>query len=172
MTISTYSPKAANRRAQLITFGLSALALIGFVTSFLLPTYGGTVQLLCLFLLVYAIFVASRFLFVSYTYSLFRNERGTVYFLIEERQGKRSSLVCQLPLSRIHAVKPIAEAKEEARGRYYTYVATMGGGRYYMVSVEGERGRAAVKIEPDDAFLAAFRECLAKKDAPPAEAEE
>ncbi len=169
MTISTHSPKPANHRAKLLTAGLMLAAIIGFVASFWIPDYGGTVQLVCLFLVVYALFVASRFLFVSYTYSLFRNERGTTYFLIEEKQGKRSSLVCQLPLSRIHGIKPFSDAKEEARGRYYTYVATMGGGEYQMLIVEGERGKAAIKIEASADFLASFQSALAAKDAPSSE---
>ena len=74
---------------------------------------------------------------------------------IEEKQGKRSSLVCQLPFHRVRAIKPLAEAKEELGGRYYTYVASMSGGAYYIVAVDGERGRVGIKIEPSAAFVAA-----------------
>lgn len=169
MTISTCSPKPTNSRAKCLTFGLSAVAVCGFFASFWLPTYGGTVQLVCLFSLVYALFVASRFLFVSYTYSLFCNERGITYFLIEEKQGKRTSLVCQLPLSRIRAVKPLSDAREQTRERYYTYVATMGGGEYQMVVAEGEKGSVGIKIEASTDFLAAFQRALAEKDAPTTE---
>ena len=161
-----YSPTPANNRARLAVALLFAAALIGFVVSFFIGGYSGTVQLVCLFLIVYALFIASRFLFVSYTYSLFTNEKGRLYFLIEEKQGKRSSLVCQLPFHRVRAIKPLAEAKEELGGRYYTYVASMSGGAYYIVAVDGERGRVGIKIEPSAAFVAAFREALAAKATP------
>lgn len=162
----SYSPRSANNRAKILVIGLLAAALIAFIASFYIPTYGGTVQLCCLFAIVYALFVASRFLFVSYTYSLYTNDRGIRYFLIEEKQGKRSSLVCQLPLSRVHAVKPLSEAGEETRGRYYTYVATMGGGDYQIVVVDGEKGRVGIKIEANTAFLTALREAIAAKETP------
>ena len=158
------SPTPANQRAKLAIALLFAAALALFVASFFVG-YGGTIQLVSLFLIVYAIFIASRFLFVSYTYSLFTNEKGTLYFLIEEKQGKRSSLVCQLPFRRVHAIKPIVEAKKELDGRYYTYVATMCGGEYYVVAVDGEKGRVGIKIEPDAAFVCAFREALLTKQS-------
>ncbi len=162
---ATYSPRPANQRAKALVATLFGASLAGFIASSRIPNYGGTVQLFCLALLVYALFVASRFLFVSYTYSIYTNDKGVTYFLIEEKQGKRSSLVCQLPFSRIRSVKPLAEAKEEMRGRYYTYVATMSGGNYYVIAVDGETGRGGIKIEADAPFLATFREALAAKQS-------
>lgn len=159
----TYSPRPANNRAKGLVVALFGAAVAGFAASFRIPDYGGIVQLFCLFLVVYALYVASRFLFVSYTYSIYKNDKGVPYFLIEEKQGKRSSLVCQLPFSRIHTVKPISESKAETSGRYYTYAATMSGGDYYIVVVDGERGRVGIKIEPDDAFLTALCETIAAK---------
>jgi hypothetical protein len=161
----TYSPRPVNQRAKGLVVLLSAAALILFVLASRIPTYGGTIQLVCLFSIVYALFVASRFLFVSYTYSIYTNEKGIPYFLIEEKQGKRSSLVCQLPLRRIREIKPLSEAKEEVRGRYYTYVATMGGGDYQIVVADGEKGRVGIKIEADATFLAAFRDALAAEES-------
>ena len=163
MTIATCSPRPANQRAKVLVIALFALALVGFAASFFLPDYGGTVQLLCLFVIVYALFVASRFLFVSYVYSIDTDEKGITRLLIEEKQGKRTSLVCHLPLRRIHAIKPFSEAKEESRDRYYTYVATMGGGNYQLVIAEGERGRVGIKIEASEEFAAALREAIAAK---------
>ena len=163
MTIASHSPRPANNRAKILVVTLFVAAILGFIVSFWIPNYGGTIQLVCLFVLVYALFVASRFLFVSYTYSLYVNDKGVTYFLIEEKQGKRSSLVCQLPLARVLGVKPFSPSAEEARGRYYTYVVTMGGGDYQMVTVEGERGKAAIKIEADAEFLAALRKALSEK---------
>ena len=159
----SYTPCAVNARAKGAVGMLSASAALGFGLSFLLGEYGGIIQLCALAAIVYALYIASRFLFVSYTYSLFKNEKGTTYFLIEEKQGKRTSLVCQLPLERIYAVKPFPEAKGEAGGRYYTYVATMSGGEYQVVLARGETGKAGIKIEADAAFLAAFQKALSEE---------
>ena len=158
----TCSPRPAHGGTKCLVIILSVLAVVGFALSALLGEYAGIVQLFCALAIVYALYVASRFLFVSYTYSLFTNEKGKTFFLIEEKQGKRASLVCQLPLHRIYSIKPQADAKAETKGRYYTYVASMWGGDYYVVAARGETGRAGIKIEPDEAFLSAFRAALAE----------
>lgn len=160
------TPRAANRRAEWLVGVLLGIGAAVFVLSFFFSEYAGMLQLVSLFVIVYALYVASRFLFVSNTYSLYTNERGERYFLIEQKQGKRPSLVCHLPLCRIRAIVPYTEAKAQTRGHYHTYVATMHGGDYQMLVVEGERGMVSIKMEADRDFVVALRAALAEKKAP------
>lgn len=162
----SYTPRAVNRRAGWAVGILLGLAAVVFALSLFFSEYGGTLQLVSLFMIVYALFLASKFLFVSNAYSLYTKENGVRFFLIEQKQGRRSTLVCQLPLYRIRSVLPFAEAKEEARGRYYTYVASMSGGNYQMLVVDGEKGSVGIKIEASPEFVAALHVALAEKQAP------
>jgi hypothetical protein len=75
-------------------------------------------------------------------------------------QGKRSSLVCRLPL---YAVMRVFSAEEEsARGKAYVYVATMHGGRYQYVAGRLDGVDVLLKLEADEAFVAALTSGVAE----------
>ncbi len=167
-----YSPKPKNRRAQILWISLLVLSLAAFFLSFLLPAYGGAVQMGGLVGVVIALFLAYKFSLSSYTYVLMPIEGKGLCFLIEQWQGRRMTLVCHLPLWRVHSVTDLAGEDKNIRGRYFTCIATMGGGDYQLVRAAGAKEDILVKIEADETFLAAFRTLLASVRAARAEAAE
>ena len=160
-----YTPQPQNRRASILWIGLFSLSVLAFAASFALPDYGGTVQMASVIGVVIAIFVAYKFCFSTYTYILTSLEGKGLYFLIEQTQGKRTSLICEIPLYRILSVTELIGAEKSVRGRYFTCVTTMGGGRYQLVRAMGKKEDILVKIEADEAFLAAFRTLLTSVQA-------
>ncbi len=155
-----YTPRPSNRRASILWIGLFSLSVAAFTISFALPSYGGTVQMAALIGLVIAIFIAYKFAFSVYTYILTPLEGKGFYFLIEQTQGKRTTLVCELPLRRIRSLTDLCGEDKNIRGRYFTCIATMGGGRYQLVRAVGSKEDILVKIEADEAFVTAFRTLL------------
>lgn len=163
-----YTPKPANRRALFATLSLLIPAICLFVASNALPGYGGMVQIIAIFLLVPALFIAYKFILTSYTYILKKPGDGIAYLMIEQTQGRRSSLVCHLPL---HAVfRVVANDKEVPSGKAYVYVASMSGGRYQYVIGRLSGASVLLKLEADDAFIESLMNAAAA--ARRAEAEE
>ncbi len=164
-----YSPKPKNRRALFLWTGLLFLSMTAFVVSCFLPTYGGAVQMGAIIGVVIALYIAYKFSFSSYAYVLMPIEGKGPTFLIEQWQGKRMTLVCHLPLWRVRSVTVLAPREKEIRSKYFTCIATMGGGDYQLVRAVGAKEDILVKIEADEAFLAAFRSQLASVHAAMAE---
>ena len=110
-------------------------------------------------LLVIGIFIAMKYCFVSNTYVLMEGENGRPWFLVEQKQGKRISTVCQLPVSRLLAIEEYrrGEAAPKTAGQTFSYIATMNGPEYQFLRARGEKGELLIKIEADADFLAALR---------------
>lgn len=172
-TPTSCTPKAVNRRAVYLTLGLIAAGFIVFIVAMFMTENAGAVQLVALLLITLGLFVASKFLFVTYTYSISEpNASGVRFFLIEQASGKRSSLICRINLLRITAVEDIDPKAPAVKEQYFTYVASMGGGRYQMITARGDKAPVRVKIEADAAFIAALREAVAAYQTPATEDEE
>lgn len=154
------SPRPANRHAHVLSLALLMPAVLLFAVSFAMPAYGGIAQLLSLIMIVCALFVAYKFVFSFYTYTITDPGDGIPCLLVEQMQGKRSSLVCRLPL---YAVMRVFSAEEEsARGKAYVYVATMHGGCYQYVSGRMDDTNILLKLEADEAFMAALTSGVAE----------
>lgn len=154
-----YTPRAIDRRALWVTLACAAAAVIAFLLSFLLPVYGGLVQLFSLALLVVALFVAYKFLWVSYTYMITDPGDGIPCLLVEQTMGRRSSLLCRLPLYAILRILPAGAAAPA--GKAYVYTASMWGGPYRYLTGRMEGNAVLLKLEGDDAFFAALSDAVA-----------
>lgn len=150
-------PRPVNRFATWLALLLVILALVLFVASMPLPAYGGLVQALSLLLLVAGLFVAYKFVWVSYVYTVCDPGDGQPCLLVEERQGRRSSLVCRLPLYALLRVERVDKAQKQPRGKTYVYTATMRGGEYYYISGCVDGVNVLLKMEIDAAFAAALQ---------------
>ena len=161
-TPNSCTPQSVNRRATVIAIALCVIGIVTFALAGLVPSGMGAIQLTGLVLIVAGIYIASKFLFVSYTYSITEpNASGQRFFLIEQAQGKRSSLICRINLLRITAVEDIDPKAPSIKEKYFTYVASMGGGRYQMLTARGDKEPVRVKIEASSEFITALREAVA-----------
>lgn len=148
------APRPVNHRARSLTLGLLLPAALIFAAAWQMPAYGGVVQFLSLALIVIALFVAYKFIFSAYVYTLTDPGDGVPCLLVEQVQGKRSSLVCRLPL---YAVLRVLPAKAEpVRGKAYVYTATMSGGHYQYVVGRMDGVDILLKLEADEDFVAAL----------------
>ena len=154
------TPHPANRRAHALSLALLLPAALLFFLSFFLPGYRGIVQLLSLGVIVGALFVAYKFVLSSYSYTVTDPGDGNPCLLVEQIQGKRSSLVCRLPLYAISRVCPAEQGA--AYGKAYVYVATMHGGRYQYVTGRLDGVDVLLKLEADEAFVAALTSGVAE----------
>lgn len=160
----SYTPKAKNRSATALILILTLAAVICFLMSAALSLYRGMVQLLALLLAVSAIFVAVKYVLVTHTYSVFPGQ-GDVppCFLVEQAQGRRTSLVCRIPLRGILSVEPYKGGSYS--GRCYIYTATMRGGAYQILRAREAGHEFCVKLEADEDFMRLLLQKIAEAKA-------
>ena len=155
-----YTPRPKNKTAPIcaITFAVVGLVLFLVLPRFI-TRYAAPAQLAAVMLLVIGIFIARKYCFVSNTYVLMEGENGRPWFLVEQKQGKRISTVCQLPVSRLLAIEEYhrGEAVPKTAGQTFSYIATMNGPEYQFLRARGEKGELLIKIEANADFLAALR---------------
>lgn len=150
-------PRPANRFAMAVVLLMLVPALLLFAAAAWLPAYGGLVQTVSLLLIAGGLFVAYKFVWVSYIYTVSDTGDGQPCLLVEERQGKRCSLVCRLPLRSILRIERVEKARSQPRGKAYVYTATMRGGVYYYITGRVDGTDILLKLELDDAFAADMR---------------
>ena len=173
-----YTPRPKNRRAYVLCITLVLLGILAFVLAGMFESYVGSIRMGAVITVVAGLFLGIKFIFHTNTYVLMLTDRGVPYFLVMQAQGRRESLVCQLPLRRIQEVRTLCRGKDKTpRGRYFSYVATMGLKEDQLITAQGDDGKLLqVKIEADEEFLAELRARLAvlkiRKAAPAEPAEE
>lgn len=151
----TCEPKPKNGSAKkfVLIFVASAVAL--YLVAQAVPYYRGLFHLAALLLLVPAIFVAFKYLLTSYVYTLFSDEgRTPPCLLVEQRQGKRSSLVCRVLLESVVSLSPYTGGPYP--GRCYVYTATMRGGSYQLLHAREDGRDIYLLLEADEGFLEAL----------------
>ena len=104
-----------------------------------------------------AIFLAYRYLFSTYTYRFYDTEDGVAYFLVEQWQGKRSSLVAQIPLHTVVSLAPY-EKERLPHGKFFAFCATLSGGDYQILHSREGGQSTVVKLEMNEAFFALLSE--------------
>ena len=153
-TLSTYESKAKNGSALVFVGILMMVGALCYLATLFLPLFRGIVLLGAVLFFVAAIFVAYKYLLTSYVYSIYSDGETPPCLLIEQKQGKRSSLVCRVPLSAVLSLAPYDGKAYPAR--CYVYTATMRGGAYQLLRVREDGREFCVKIEADEAFLTAL----------------
>ena len=162
-----YTPQPKNRRAHALAIILVLLGVATFVLAGALSRYGALLQIAAIIAAVSGIFVAMKYIFLVNTYVLMTAEDGTAFFLVEQMQGQRKSTVCQLPAARILGIRELTDKKEgdAMRGRCFSYVATLGGKTFQIITARGDDGGTVyIKIEADAGFVAAFRARFAMQE--------
>ena len=160
VTTTSYRATPANRTAVIATLALGIPAAVLFAGSFALPAYGGVVQLIALLVLVAALFIAYKYIFSTYIYTIIDFGNDTPYLLVEQQQGKRSSLVFQAPLHAV--VRVLLKGEPLPSGKVYMYTATLCGGSYHYVLCRIDGANLLLKIEANDTFYAALTEAAAE----------
>lgn len=160
-TSFTYEPKAKNGSAQVLMGILMMAGALCYLVTFFLPLFRGIVLLCAVLFFVAAIFVAYRYLLTSYVYSIYADETTPPCLLVEQKQGKRASLVCRVPLSAVVALAPYDGKAYPAR--CYVYTATMRGGAYQLLCVREDGREFCVKLEADEAFWTALQNAVSEQ---------
>lgn len=160
-----YAPKSKKIREKiLLSVSLvfaAALFGAGCVPAIPLPAVW---QFFCVCFLTVAIVVVGRYLMRDYVYRIepSENEPTETDFVITERYGRRSTVVCRIALSEIRraerATKETLQAfsAEKKNGRVYHYTAEMKPRDLCLLTVENGDGICRMRISADDALLLAL----------------
>ncbi len=162
--LPTYTPRPANGRAKTVVLALALAAVAVYIVSLISPAYKGLLLMGALLVTVAAIFLAYRYLFSTYTYRVFYTEDGVGYFLVEQGQGRRTSLVAQLPLHTLISLSPY-DKNSIPRGKFFAFCATLSGGDYQILHAREAGQDTVIKLEADTAFCASLNAYIEKARA-------
>ena len=159
--ISEFSvkPKAKNKLAHFIFWGFVAVALGILAVYAFMDSYRGFVGLGAILMFAGAVYIFSKYIGIEYVYEISFSQDGVPLFLVRQNVGKRTSLMCNITLSSIRAVKH--ESREERR----KYVSLKGTERYiftptvmppevYRIISAEEGKRIEIVIECSEDFAA------------------
>ena len=151
-----YTPKRKNKIPEWILTACTVLMIACVL--FMMFSVGRKLIWEVLFLLgaVVAIWVATRYLTSSFTYTIDYEHR---WFLVTQRQGKRLSCLCRLDLASLYLVRPYEERDKDApRATRYAYCVTPNPHESYLLFFRQEEKTVSVRIECDAAFLTALQD--------------
>ena len=162
--ISEFSvkPKAKNRRAIVLFWSFIALAVVAVALYAIAPRFKGFVGIGAIGMLTVAIYIFSKYIGIEYSYEIAFGRDGLPLFLVRQTVGRRSTLMCNVALSSIRAVKK--ENKKE-RAAYvspvgcakYVFTPTVSPDEVYRV-VSAENGtRVEIIIECSEEFASLLR---------------
>lgn len=160
----SYTPRAVNGRAKTVVLLLVLAALALYIVSVAASAYKGILLMGALLVVTAAIFLAYRYLFSAYTYRIFYTEDGMGYFLVEQGQGKRLTLVAQLPLRCVISLAPY-DKNNIPHGKFFAFCATLSGGEYQILHAREASQSTVIKLEADTAFFAALTAAVTESRA-------
>ena len=152
MNDEKYTPHPANGRAKVTVLTLVLAAVVLYVVSVAVSAYKGILLMGTLLVATAAIFLAYRYLFSTYIYRVFYADDGVGYFLVEQGQGRRLSLVAQIPLHAVISLSPYDKHKMP-RGKFFAFCATLSGGDYQILHARESGQNTVIKLEMSEAFF-------------------
>lgn len=152
------SPRPSNNKGRNLFFVFLTLAAATAVAYISVPMYKGVVGMVCLLLIVAAIYVYNRYMGMKYYYDVMIDSSDTPLFIVRSAMGKRESTLCRVELSSIVSVKRFTadELKNhKAPDGYvrYFYNPTLSPEFVCIVTTVTRFERAEITIEANDDFI-------------------
>lgn len=165
-----YKARRGNKRAAMITLLSSGIAAICLLCGTLFGSLRGIAEIIGLFMVAFAILIASRYLLKDYVYRLEMTEEGRVDLTVTELQGRRRITVCRIGLDEIGEILVEApETRKEVRARLkemkrYDYCVDLSPTRsLYLIFSDGDR-TVSVRIVPDERMEKLLTDHLAQRE--------
>ena len=152
------SPRPSNNKARHLFFILIILAVTAAAIYLTLTTYRSIVGLVCLVLLVGAIYIYNRYMATKYYYDVMVDTAGTPLFVVRSVVGKRATTLCRVELSSIIGITTLT-AEERKNHKTpdgfvkYFYSPTMSPDRITLITVSSRYERAEISIEASDELV-------------------
>ena len=152
-------PTPKNQNARTLFFGLLGAAAIAIISSYILNSYKGIVQLGGLILLVAAVMIYTRYVGSVYSYEVALDSEGTPIFIVCQLSGKRRTALCRVDLADIVAIQTLTAAeyrtyKPEAGMKRYNYTPTLNPPEVHLMQVRSYREKADVFVELSEEYRA------------------
>ena len=152
-------PKPQNNAAKNLTTAVGAVAILGFVTYFMMGRfklpYRSLVGLVSLGFLVALIMLLVRYIFSSLSYDLFVSSDGEPMFVVRQITGKRERTLSRFLLADVAELsfetkKERKEYKMEQGFVKYSYTPTLSPEKTLRIKVRNRYEKAIVRIECSD----------------------
>ncbi len=146
-----YTPKRQNKRPVILVSILAVIAVICLV--FMMLKMGKQLLFQIGFLLaaVAMIFIYTRFLSSTYTYTVNFEDN---LFVVTQRTGRRVTTLCRLDLSALYRVRPYEtdDEVEDKHGSRYNYCVSFRPAVSYLCFFDDGDHIVSVRMELDDSF--------------------
>lgn len=156
-----YTPRSRTRLCDGLVVGAFSAAVCAFCIASFMPSHGVVLQIVGLFLLTAAIYIAVRYALTTFSYSVSDGD-----FTVCRTQGRRLVTECRVSTDSIYSVSRFQRKRDIPRNdvSFYDYTASIGAKDLcFIISVCGEEKDLGIAIEVDDAFFAALSE-IAKRN--------
>ncbi len=146
-----YTPKRQNTRPVILVTILTVICILS--AAFMMLNIGKQLVFQIVFLLsaVVEIFMFSRFLTASYTYTVsFDND----LFVVTQKTGKRITTLCRLSLGTLSSVRPYTQEDDSTRnsGDRYNYCVSFRPAVTYLAFFRDGERTVSIRMELDNAF--------------------
>ncbi len=146
-----YTPKRQNKRPVVLITILTVLAVVCAV--FMMLNIGNQLVFQVVFLAsaVAEIFLFSRFLAASYTYTVSFDHN---LFLVTQKTGKRISTLCRMDLTSLYRVRPYEadDDVEKSHSGRYNYCVSFRPTVSYLAFFDDGEHIVSIRMELDNAF--------------------
>ena len=148
---------------------LSALLLtLGFAVWIAAPQTGlwTLLRLAAIAALTAGLYIAVRWCFRSYTYTLEQHESGQFDFVVTEQNGRRQITVCRIAADDLLSLRKIdrKEKRTAIPARRYGYCNTPRPKAACLLTLRDANGEAAILFTPDEAMFGLLNALLPKRD--------
>ncbi len=146
-----YTPKRQNKRPVILISILTFVCIICAVCMMLRLRGGLVYQIMFLIAAVAEVYLFSRFLSATYTYTInFDNN----LFVVTQKVGRRLHTLCRMDLSALYRIRPYEEDDkiEDKHKSRYNYCVSFHPDVSYLAFFDDGEHIAAVRMELDDAF--------------------
>ncbi len=151
----SYTPKRQNALPIVMISCAAVVAVVCLV--FMMIGIGNQMvfQLTFLAAAVFMVFFFTRFLSVSYTYTLNYTDH---LFLVTQKVGRRLTVLCRLEMTAMYRVRPYTaeDDLEKRRTDRYSYCVNLRPESSYLVFFNDGEHVVSVRLELDDTFFRLF----------------
>ena len=139
------------RNAKKASFIVTVCFLLGFGLMYFanFVSYRYILQILGIAAFAIGIFMTTRYIIRRYAYSIQKSGDGDYDFVVNQVQGKRSTVVCRVNMDEICAFYPDDGTRKPPKGVVkYDYCQNPSDGAYF-IEAELREGNAVVRFSPD-----------------------
>ena len=148
----TFTPKRKVRVSGALSLSLMIAAVVIYALSTMdIFTARAILQLISVIFATAAIFILSKYVIMSFAYTVCENDNGGYDLLVSQVSGKKNVTVCRISIEDIVEVKHI-KCNDKIYKKAYNYSAELFARELLLLEINDAGSVFYVKLQTDEAF--------------------